>query len=1189
MKTIAVLFVLLLALFLLFGCTQEPSGEAGSNGGIPAVSQFVFGPTTKTFATSNFAEKESSNVIDGKATTVWASALRDSQPSGAEVRLFIDLGENNDIARIDLVVPPALSVNSSKQDITLFPYSFYIDVVREDFSSDGKLKYTYLMATKKSDSDNTDSNPYCAATNYRPTGKSVYSCVLPTGIKARYFRVIVTGMDQFPTTSPTSGKFQAQIAEAKVFVYGTPKTGKNFIKIYASSSDPNNATVTWTTSSSLSSTANYTDPWSALNQTAVVQGGTRIDHSVALKVNPEQPYYVTPSGCDSQGCYAASMFDKILVYPAQGWDASISIRTAKSAYLPGESIALTESTQTYAGAESNNKIELESTASNKTLSELWNSDQKFAENQVIVKIRQSALDPDSGKIDDISSVKAKADKYGLSKKEKLFKSDDKVKQKEEKSGLENIYIFTSSSSIDVQNAVRDLKNDPNVEWAEPNYVLGPMLSPNDPKYSNQFHLPQTKTDVAWDTTQGNPNLVLGIIDAGFDQDHEDLPVSRMWKNSGEIPGNGIDDDLDGYIDDVYGWNFAAENTQMDDALGHGTYMLGIAAANTNNSTGVAGECPNCSQVMNLKAGQDNGSMYTSDFAQAIYYGVQNGAKVISISYGGGDTSGDLSLERDAVNYAFAKNVLVVASAGNEAGEVKDYPAGLRNTLATTSVNSSDGMASSSFNYGGWVDLAALGDGVYATWPNHPNGECSSCTYGAAYGGTSLTTPQVAGAAMLALAQHPNLSVEQLYSLVQSSVNSELSPSEFGIGNSYYFVGNGRLDASKAVSSQISDNFPIADLKNSTSNSNNDIIDIFGKAKGNTFSSYTLEYGTGAYPTAWNAIGTYSTPVVNGKLESWNVSALADGLYTIRLTVTNSNGERATDRAPVVLKELRKSKIKNWVQQEKTAYLTIFVKNNSTGEITPIISNQTEQIPAATQWYYGTFSLGDAWNTATGGNFSLSKAGNYSINAELRDSTGQFMQNLYGQPLTALYNFTVLKTCTDSDAGSAKPEETKGSVTYVDETGTQTIPDECTGSGLAVNEQWCYESPAGSGNFVNGTQSINCANGCSDGACKTAPAPAPVFSGTVGLTMGTSGDRYIEPVDSSGNGVCHDIVVSWAGKYTKINNNCYPLVSTTIVGDLVQNNEPAPCPETCNGCEAIKISTQNETSGTLEIWNTSSCA
>lgn len=252
------------------------------------------------------------------------------------------------------------------------------------------------------------------------------------------------------------------------------------------------------------------------------------------------------------------------------------------------------------------------------------------------------------------------------------------------------------------------------------------------------------------TVGGSSDVIVAVIDTGVDYNHIDIR-NNIWINTGEIPGNGIDDDGNGYIDDYYGWNFVGDNNDPMDDNGHGTHVAGIIAAE-NNDYGMTGVAFNC-KVMCLKAGQHSGAFNNSDIAEAIQYAAANGASVINMSFGGYEIS--LAVE-DALENAYNTCVLVAAAGNsglcnNEACSVHYpyvktfYPAALPYVVGVMSVNDSGTFMSSFSNFDHYpynnieYEVYACGEQIYSLFPNNKYVQMS---------GTSMASPAVAGIAAL---------------------------------------------------------------------------------------------------------------------------------------------------------------------------------------------------------------------------------------------------------------------------------------------------------------------------------------------------------------------------------------------------------------------------------------------------------
>ncbi len=341
-----------------------------------------------------------------------------------------------------------------------------------------------------------------------------------------------------------------------------------------------------------------------------------------------------------------------------------------------------------------------------------------------------------------------ADKHGVKSAKKVFgkfKLKGKAKQHADARGLDRIYVLNLKKD-DVEATVAALKNDPAVEYAEPNWTLSFDAVPNDPSYASQWGLAKIGAPAAWDTATSGMGVVVGVVDTGIDLTHPDL-AANLWTNAGEIAGNNIDDDGNGFVDDVHGFDFYADHGNPIDTHGHGTMVAGVIGAAGNNATGVSGVVWSA-RLAALKIGSDP-DVHAA--VQAIEYANMMGFRITSNSWGWNE-GGQSFLLDDVIAAAEAAGHLFVAAAGNDAqnnDEFPFYPSHYTNpnVISVTATTSSDALASFA-NYGFTsVDLAAPGDGIYTT---NAGGGYTTVS------GTSLSAPFVAGAAALYWTTNPSL-------------------------------------------------------------------------------------------------------------------------------------------------------------------------------------------------------------------------------------------------------------------------------------------------------------------------------------------------------------------------------------------------------------------------------------------------
>jgi subtilisin family serine protease len=482
--------------------------------------------------------------------------------------------------------------------------------------------------------------------------------------------------------------------------------------------------------------------------------------------------------------------------------------------------------------------------------------------------------------------------------------------------LNNIFKFKVSKSSDILSIIKDYKLDENTLYVEPNYIFKTCLTPNDPEFYLQYALHNTgqtngtvDADIdapeAWDIETGDERIIIAIHDTGVDWDHPDL-ADNIWVNPGEdLNGNGIvdpsdfndiDDDCNGYIDDIRGYDFVnttdnvapgedgtdPDNNPMD-FHGHGTHCSGIASASTDNNIGIAGVCWNCTIMpvrIGYKAPSGNGYMEIDDSAYGLVYAADNGADIISMSWGGFSVS---QVIWDAVNYSYSKGSILVGAAGNYNTDFRLYPAGYDPVIAVAATNDEDSKAGFS-NHGSWVDVCAPGVDIFSTLFND--------TY-ISWSGTSMSTPTVAGLIGLILSKNPGYSQDEIRTIIRSTTDP--------VNYTSRYIGIGRINAYEAIQR---DSTPIVNLNCELDDAFvYDEIQIYGTASGASFVDYTVSYGVGIYPGDRTVIETSTTPVTDGVLATWSPPTdLEQESCTIFLDVYDTQGKLSCDR--VVIKANR---------------------------------------------------------------------------------------------------------------------------------------------------------------------------------------------------------------------------------------------------------------------------------------------
>ncbi|MFL5754462.1 MAG: S8 family serine peptidase [Bacteroidia bacterium] len=513
------------------------------------------------------------------------------------------------------------------------------------------------------------------------------------------------------------------------------------------------------------------------------------------------------------------------------------------------------------------------------------------------------------------------------------------------------YVLEFSHKTQVLNLIADLEGSGAVDLAEKVPLMQTSVyTPNDYNGTTQWGLAKIGATTAWGVFNGNSTTAtVAVVDNAVQITHTDLSAN-IWVNPNEIANNGIDDDGNGYTDDVSGYDVADNDKDPlppNTTFNHGTHCAGIVGARTDNNTGISAIGFNV-KVIAVKSTHDTSTSSAVDAGYAgIIYAVSVHARVISCSWGG---AGSSATEQSVINYAWGNNCIIVAAAGNNGNTVQNYPGAYNNIYCVASTTSTDARSGFS-NYGTWVDISAPGTGIYSTVPNNSYANMS---------GTSMATPLVAGLCGLMIAYQPYLTPSQVLNCISSTAVS-VSP----VGQ----MGAGRINAGAAMTcvSSVVPGPPAVDfISQMTTTCPSAPVKFFDKTfYGATAWSWSFQGGTPASSTAQNPTVSWASP----------------GTYSVSLTATNPNGSA--------------TKI-------KTSYITVagptalpLMEGFTAATYPPAGWAEYDQDLDSVKWYR---------NTSVGG-FGTSSQSIYFDNYNI-DATGK-----HDQLWTPKYDFTGLSSAT----------------------------------------------------------------------------------------------------------------------------------------------------------------------------------
>jgi len=457
---------------------------------------------------------------------------------------------------------------------------------------------------------------------------------------------------------------------------------------------------------------------------------------------------------------------------------------------------------------------------------------------------------------------------------------------------------------------------PNVQYMEPNFCREIQGLPSDPYFTSRSSWKQPYDDQwaikrvgftdqpgsAFELAAGAKPVVVAVIDTGLDWNHEDIPWDALWTNPKEKPGNGVDDDKNGFVDDVIGWDFWRNTNKPWDRNGHGTLVSGIIAARSGNGRGITGVNPQA-RIMVVKALNSFGHTRASFVAQSILYAVDNGAQVVNISVGGKKRT---RTEQRAVEYAHRKGAVIVVASGNEGVSVEDFgPGGVPQVITVAATGVDDKRAAYS-NWGPHVDMAAPGNDVLGPRARYTDlmAGIPGVTYkpGDAFvgtdrrytraSGTSFAAPIVSGVASLLVGKGKPVTNEQVKQVLLATARDVDVP---GVDQ---FTGHGLLDAVAALraSADFSIDAAITGVA-VTSKGGKPFVQVTGTAAADQWKTAWIEIGAGESPTQWKKVSRDLTQPVRGavldELDAENFRTAKK--WTLRLVVEHKNGQRREAR------------------------------------------------------------------------------------------------------------------------------------------------------------------------------------------------------------------------------------------------------------------------------------------------------
>jgi subtilisin family serine protease len=420
------------------------------------------------------------------------------------------------------------------------------------------------------------------------------------------------------------------------------------------------------------------------------------------------------------------------------------------------------------------------------------------------------------------------------------------------------------------------------------------------KYPDQWALPRIGFDgsanSAWRLVKQNAQpVVVAVIDTGLDWNHRNIDLENLWHNPKEIDGNGIDDDKNGRVDDVIGWDFFDRDGRPWDNDGHGTFVAGIIAGSWKDKDGIAGINP-FARLMILKAVNNFGHSRASYVSEAIAYAADNGARVINLSLGGKEPT---KILQAAVDYAYSKGVVIVVAAGNDGADISKFGITGSDKVITVGTTGFDDQRAVFSNFGK-ISVAAPGMDILSLRARRTDTMLGiqgvKYTAGAAdvgadkryyrASGTSFSAPMVTGLASLMIANDPSLSNRQVMNIIKSTARDVGTP---GVDQ---YTGYGIIDARAALAAP-KDYYLFAGINRVevVQKGGNQSVRVHGTADANSVKSARIDIGKGEAPTEWTTIGPATKGAgpddVLGDIPATKFAG--SKVWQIRVVISHANG------------------------------------------------------------------------------------------------------------------------------------------------------------------------------------------------------------------------------------------------------------------------------------------------------------